>query len=877
MKTRSLLTAGLLCLCSAAAAWGAGISFAVKPQASQQGDRTTIRFAVSGPTDVEVAILDAGGKVVQHLAAGVLGGDNPPPAPLKAGLSQELVWDGKDDAGKPAEGGPFKVRVAAGLKPAFDGFLLYNPAATGAVQAVAVGPKGELYLFHRDPTANAMMGSEKIAIVSREGRHVRAVTPYPADLPADKAKAFDALFTDSGDLVPLVHNWEELSIYPDPLSSRGVSRPGSSTPVVDSRGRVYWPVMGPAIACLQADGSAPSEGFIGPRLLPDVKGLRMSNVWLAAGEPVGIAVSGDRKSLYLTGLHTGDQKTRKSLACVFKVPIDARNAAEPFIGRPDAPAEGPGALADPGALTVAGGLLYVCDPGAGCVAAYKEADGAFVGSIRVPAAQSVGVDPQSGAVYVIVRKDGYTADLVKFNGVVSGKEVVRVALPRRADGVGHYQVSVDASAKPARIWLPTFYNSRELGCFEDLGDALKPMKDPRDLKAPWAEGPRDLSLDRSRGELYVKVNSTWYRFDEPTGAIKDTISPRVKTGLMFGQAGTQLVPSPDGSLITMSWGAGLVRFDHDGKPLNWEGRDTHCIPTGGLMTFSLKYLAVPRADEIYAILPNTYRAGPDAPKPPPGVWFNTVNVLGMDGQTRRTAIWQCTQGACLRSDRHGNIYLAEPVKPLGRSYPEFFDGKLKPPGRGRPEEVGAARFWNSYMYGSVIKFPPSGGAVWFDKDRRISPSAVGPPPQELLAKPVVKMQAHIGYDPAVPVEIQGADWIRFGFAATALAATGSDTCMCEGPGFDVDPFGRVFYPNLGQFRVEVVDAGNNMIGTFGQYGNQDSGGPNALVTKPDIPLAWPLTVAVSDTHAYVADTVSRRVVKVRLDHTATETCPIGGP
>ena len=64
-------------------------------------------------------------------------------------------------------------------------------------------------------------------------------------------------------------------------------------------------------------------------------------------------------------------------------------------------------------------------------------------------------------------------------------------------------------------------------------------------------------------------------------------------------------------------------------------------------------------------------------------------------------------------------------------------------------------------------------------------------------------------------------------------------CSCEGAGFDVDLFGRVFYPNVPQFRVEVVDAGNNMIGTFGKYGNQDSGGKDATVKKPAIPMAWP--------------------------------------
>ena len=98
-------------------------------------------------------------------------------------------------------------------------------------------------------------------------------------------------------------------------------------------------------------------------------------------------------------------------------------------------------------------------------------------------------------------------------------------------------------------------------------------------------------------------------------------------------------------------------------------------------------------------------------------------------------------------------------------------------------------------------------------------------------------------------------------------------CMCEGSGFDVDPFGRVFFPNLGQFRIEVVDTNNNPIATFGKYGNEDSGGP-AQVKKPDIPLAWPTYVAVSDRYAYVADTVNRRVVRVKVGYAADETCAV---
>lgn len=89
--------------------------FASPPKAKKVGGQTVIDFACAASTDVEVAVLDAQGRVVRHLAAGVLGAKNAPPAPLKPGLSQALEWDGNDDYGAAAQGGPFKARVRAGM------------------------------------------------------------------------------------------------------------------------------------------------------------------------------------------------------------------------------------------------------------------------------------------------------------------------------------------------------------------------------------------------------------------------------------------------------------------------------------------------------------------------------------------------------------------------------------------------------------------------------------------------------------------------------------------------------------------------------------------------------------------------------------------
>jgi hypothetical protein len=395
-----------------------------------------------------------------------------------------------------------------------------------------------------------------------------------------------------------------------------------------------------------------------------------------------------------------------------------------------------------------------------------------------------------------------------------------------------------------------------------------------------------MNVDRVRDELYVKANpERWYRLAEKTGTLIDTFDPHIGGG----SSGTQMVPSPDGNLYTCSWNSGLALFDHAGKPLNWPGATSNRIGLGGVMCFQERHLELLSPEEMLLVLnpqwfyekyekgvhPQSILFPGREPLPPvptkPGFLRTSVGVIGPDGKLKRTVIWQCMPGATPRTDDQGNIYLAEIVKPPDRSYPEFFDGKLDPPG-GQPKEINghAGPFWTSYVYGSIIKFPPSGGVVWFQND--LPAGVMGQPPADLLAKPRVKVRTHLGHRLQVEAELQGAEWFHFGYAPYSCWSNGStDLCMCEGSRYDVDPFGRVFFPNAGQFRVEMIDTNNNPIATFGQYGNQDF---SAKPGQSGVPLAWPTAVAVSDTHVYIGDTLNRRVVKVALAHAAEETCQV---
>jgi hypothetical protein len=846
--------------------------FAAPPTVTRAGEEVRIAFAVNRATDVAVEILDAKGGVVRHLAAGVLGPN--PPAPLQPNtLRQSVVWDGKDDAGKEAAGGPFQVRVGIAMRPAFDRFLLHNPDGSPTIHTVAVGPNGRLYCFYKDPTANGNQGGLKIAIRDRGGRHVRQLMPFPADIDYDRVKATGCFRDADGRLVPQVRNWHTLHFYPDTQIARRRSTSTMGLPVVDGNGRLYW-ILSDRLVALDPDGGVPYDDFLGPGLTKGLKGAGMYRPSLAIGA--------DGKTLYLSGMGHGrkrDPKNRKryvytGFPAVLRIDAATRKAAV-FVGDPATPGTGKGLLTQPRGLDVVDGLLYVADPGADRVAVFKEEDGSFAGDVKVTAPHTVDVDPKTGAIYVCAYTGAQTADLVKLSSYKDGKELYRITLPKTglSPNLGTHRIVGDFSGDRPRFWMPGVPYGRGpgnpgwLNAWDDTGETFALVKLAL-RRGRLANGPRDLLVDRRRNELYVKVGGEqWHQFDETAARhLRVVRFPKNAGGPYMGCHGANLGVTAKGNYITHCWGKGrgLMRWTRDLKPLHWEGMKTHRTEWGGMMTFQLNYMTLFR-DHLYIILRKTpYH----------------VRELDLGLNEKRIAVYNATKGSIPRLDRQGNIYLATKIKPPDRDAPAFFDGKLgKVPDYFR--NIGEGHYWYCYMYGSIVKFAPEGGAfVWAGQ----KPSALQDVPDAILNKPPREFRDFVkGRYPHRTGQVLGAEWVRFGFSPySETYPAGTPVCMCEGAGFDVDPFGRVFFPNLCRFRVEVVDTNNNPITTFGHYGNRDSGStrlnekgaPEVIVDRPDIPLAWPTYVAVSDSHAYVNDTIGMRVVRVTLDYAARRTCAI---
>ncbi len=198
---------------------GEGVTFTRKPTAKKAGAKVKIEFAVDKKTDVAVYILDAKGKIVRHLVAGMLGKN--PPSPLKPNaISQSIEWDGRGDDALAARGGPFKVRVAAGMKPRHAGTVFSKnngPNNIANVAGLTVGPDGRLFVLASRWWRPHWQGTA-VHVFQRNGSYEKTIKPFPAHLPAERVKALSAFKTREGEMVPLIHRVQGTAHHPAPCA-----------------------------------------------------------------------------------------------------------------------------------------------------------------------------------------------------------------------------------------------------------------------------------------------------------------------------------------------------------------------------------------------------------------------------------------------------------------------------------------------------------------------------------------------------------------------------------------------------------------------------------------------------------------------------------
>ncbi|HIQ20491.1 MAG TPA: hypothetical protein EYH34_04535 [Planctomycetes bacterium] len=831
---------------------GRTLQFTERPKVLKDGERWVMTFAVEDRCDVTVAIVGRDGRVVCHLASGVLGPNAP--APFQPGsLSQRLVWDGTDDRGRPAMGGPFAVRVSLGLTPRLDGFIGYNPQVIDSIRAMTVDSRGQLYVFNVVPNVHGGDGTTVCQVFGRTGRYVRTIMPYPANLTEQALRGLRRVQLPGGSRVPFIYQGETRSLYP------GVGEIPRQRPVVTRDGRLafvgiqeYGRYAQPGVnrlVVIHTDGSVPEGGILGPKLAD------------RAASAASLALSPDQQWIYATGLYDGYRGTYwekcKWHHVVYRFGWEDAEAT-PFLGTPYEAGSDTKHFNDPRSVaTDTAGRLYVADRGNDRIAVFS-AEGEPLGQIDVAKPSWVEVHPRTGAVYVLAGAP--LNQLIKFSPFPGARTAARLELPNRIDrGRRHLWpvMALDASEDPPVVWVgaPSHYCEFGLLRIEDRGHVFG---HPVDVTR-WGEGPgvgmvTDMSLDRQGQRLYVRKRGF---FDARTGKLLDIPPPQLSGSgpiACFGADGNFYVYEgyPD---------AMVRRYDAQMKPLPF-GQAPHIAHLGSPRVHG-RGMAVDEEGNLYVL----YQKPEAKQRPGDARDANALNVYGADGQLKQEHLVdaQIRQIHSVRVDRQGNVYLAaglrpgphagDPAQPPGDNawLPMGLEKQLadlKPyKYRISPLEMN----WYAMMYGSIIKFPPTGG---------------------LIREDASGIEARYGFGNFV--RVQGALWIRGGVSNVPSWRTKGtpDVCLCVPVRFDVDRFGRVFYPDVCGFRIGVLDTAGNLMLHFGSYGNQDSAGHRSPIPEPGIAFAWPQIVAADSSTVYVADQLNRRIVRVRLAYAVEVTCPV---
>jgi hypothetical protein len=705
---RTLVLVSCLCLAGVqaigAAADGPGTAappaFTSKPVVTRDGDRTTIAFAVNRATDVAVSIEDAGGAVVRHLAAGVLGTNAP--APLKSNsLAQSLVWDGRDDDGQLVSGvgvqagptmtndaakppvtkpfvyqPPFHFRVGLGLQASYAGqaFAETNqlgPNRIESVMGMAAGADGRLRLL---TVCNGWVwGGSKVQLFRRDGAYEKTIKPFPADLPIERARAAGVFRNSFGGFNPLKYQLMTLSFYP--------AEDLSHQPAVTSDGRLVLAVQPCNLAIIDRDGGLPEESYAGPAL-----GANLG----FSGFPF-LAAASDDKSVFLTGLAAKG----RNLPAVYRVKLPERGPAEACFGDAALAGSDNTHLNDPRGVAVDGkGHLLVADFGNNRVLVLNEKDASFAGKLDVASPNWIAVHPKNGALYV------QSADaVIKFSGWENAREVCRFPLPKPEDKRQFWRLALDSSAEPAVLWSAT--GTRLLRA-ADQGEKFADAAPADCFPAQQFWRP---AVDPYRREVLCKTFTAQYSsaikiLDEKSGSVRVVPGPQGKYGL-GGIEGRQHRLAPNGDILAQDHALPVIRYDRNGKLKPFEATATNAylrgrLPVGCTGTTNWERdFSVDRRGNIYV-----KASGPE--------YHGLMSVHVYDAQGNfKWIILQVVSDAAYgpRIDPQGNLYVMDSVGPRECMYPEEFKAAIT--GRG----IGGIYNW---IYGSIVKFSSAGGSIWFN-------------------------------------------------------------------------------------------------------------------------------------------------------------------
>lgn len=847
MKTASIAIL-VLCLATPVVAGEAPVEFAAKPVVDWDGKQAVIRFELSASTDVEVAILNAKGEVVRHLAAGALGGKSPPPAPLPPGLSQRLEWDGLNDYGVPVADSPnCTVRVRAGMGVKLDRVVGGDPYAfysqemgqgdhaAWRITGLEAKSDGKVYVLGNADN----YGPPALRQYDASGAYLRTVYPPPAGKRPEQVAGWGIIEREDG-----TYSFQ----YSD-LSSPALS----TTIIAGTRGRIATLIPSPEphqlllandyqLMKINTDGTIPPEPMLDgllvnePALVPPGKNPQRGP-WKLTGQ-MQTCLSADGRHWLLGGLFAGALDDRGSRigaeatgfwrdGQVFKIDVKTRKASAFFAldedqiitdlktreNSPIADAKYGNYATLQGVTTDAEGRVFVCDRQHERILVLSP-DGNVIRELPLSYPDAIAVSPKSKSLYVTTRTGHYHGKgelkLVKFadwdqdqapSATIPLCEVRHFSQPTHlavAESDGDVFVWVAYTTLPVRVYRDDGRGLELVKDFYEAGpqralDLQHFVVDPKTERVLVSDGFNQcFQINDWQSPQFVRCMQ-----DEQTPLRALSLALDAGNRWLYAHAdrgpvarykldGEFFTPAP---VAASTDNACTPKLSNDWRiGLGHGDRGIAAAPDGSLAT-----LGALGTGPDYAGYLRFFQADPD--KTP---WEG--RLLAAFGEKVRAA--------GVRFDCQGNLYAGK----IDDEPP------IPPPGFEKD-----ANFRQST--GRIYKFTPTGSP----KSGNLFPT-----------------------EPAAPAKVYD---VPFGAIGPHFART---------PRFGVDGYGRVYYPASLLSRVSVIDNEGNAILAFGTYGNRDSLGglTGDLVPTKDIPLAWPNCVDTTDDYIYVSDIVNIRLLRI---------------
>ena len=842
--------------------------FARKPKIARTDSGIAIDFGSKGWCDATVAIEDAGGAIIRHLASGLLGKNAPEPF-QKDSLKQHLIWDGRDDWGAAVKDlETCNVRVSLGLKAGFERNLHYHPKKKlGRSMAIAADADG-VYVYENNVLYDYVLKFD------HEGHYVRTLYPFAADQLKEIKGLNWQRFPPDGVLLPdkgggwhttMLDFWLPQHHFQGPVGS--IAAGGGSLAIL---GTVFLVRLG-------TDGTTGRMDLLGPRSVFDVRSRYGANRVPARSA----GFSPDGKWLYLAAVPFDEKHNKVRFSGVYRMAFDGDKGPELFIAAQETDTDAEH-FARAGPIAVdAKGRIYVCDVANNRVQAYTP-DGKFHKSLPADCPTIVKVHQRTGAIYVFsfvtARRTNYgyrpqttKAMVRKFAPIEKPALLMEADLMEKGTPyAGHFArgVELDSWSREPTFWLmpydrrDTVYGSFAAGgtptapCLFVERDGKLVLKERFDdtydqagFLPQYATMQRQqLYFDPAREILYV---AEMYSFHNGFNALAAIDVNTASEKLVKLPTRVQELGMDAKGLLYCRLNDGVVRYD----PATWkevpfehgQARENF-QPEQYSRRISVTGAIV--APGGWNDKNNPYNKEALAVSPQGDVAF-AHNFFDRKGTLRRKELLAGLPGTRggLDLDWRGNLYAAV-------QSPRLLDG--------RPFGIPT---WGN---GALIKVK----AQDLDKARLLYAGTQ----KQGWDSPAPKIVVPKGEEPQRPREtdefwVEGAQWVYGASPCSTLMWR----CNCRSGRFKTDDFGRSFVPEPWRYSIGVLDTNGNLIARFGRYGNADSAGPKGLVPLggDEIGLFDPQYVAVqTDRRLFIADVGNGRIVSAKLDYHATERVPL---